>query len=192
MDEHGSPEKEWLERSRRGDTHAFDQIVTAYRSAVFARIVQIVRNPDDAHDLAQDTFVRAWKSLAKFDGRHAFSSWLLRIATNAAIDHCRRMHHRASEEWDEQSPSADSRTTPAASPRPDTQADEPEIRRRIEQAIGELSPDQRAVLLLREVEGLSYEEIAAELSCSMGTVMSRLFHARKKMQLLLKDLRDAL
>lgn len=192
MDDHAPSEDDLLERARQGDTRAFDNLVTRHRSGVYARIIQIVRNPDDALDLAQEAFVRAWKSLAKFDGRHSFASWVLRIATNAAIDHLRRMRLRTAEEWNEQAPAADSRTTPTAAPRPDAHADEEEIRRRIELALDQLSPDHRAVLLLRETEGLSYEEIAGTLSCSMGTVMSRLFHARKKMQLLLKDLHDAL
>jgi len=191
MDE--NPEEASLvARARSGDTVAFDGLITLYRQRIYMHICQIVRNADDALDLTQETFLRAWKSLARFDG--AFSSWLYRIATNAAIDLCRRRQSHPTTEI-EAGPlrvDAASRTTPSAPEEPGRSVDRAEIRRRVEAAFAELSPEHRAVIVLKELEDLSYEEISKRLKCSLGTVMSRLFYARKKLQTLLSDLHEEL
>ncbi len=178
-----------LERSRRGDTQAFGELVTLHRQRIYGVVFQIVRDPDDALDLVQDTFIKAWRSLASFDGRHKFTTWLHRISTNAAIDLCRKKQRRPQDEWDDQhfSPDAASHTRPSSPRMPGVSIDEDEIRRRIDAAMARLNPVQRATLILREVEGFSYEEIAEQTGVSTGTVMSRLFHARRNMQNELKD-----
>jgi RNA polymerase sigma-70 factor (ECF subfamily) len=181
-------------RARDGDTAAFDKLITLYREKIYMHIFQIVRNEDDALDLTQETFIRAWRSLAGFDGTATLSSWLHRIATNAAIDLCRRRRVRPQAEFESGMMKIDpaSRTTPASPEIPGSSLDRIEIKRRVEEAFSALSPEHRAVVVLKEIEDLSYEEIARHLGCSRGTVMSRLFYARKRLQNLLRDLHEEL
>lgn len=183
-----------LARARQGDTRAFDELVTMHREKIYMHAYQIVRNEDDAMDIAQDTFIRAWRSLAKFDGKASFTSWLYRIATNAAIDVCRKRQSRPQVELESVPMKVDaaSHTTPSQPAAPGEGMDRAEIKRRVEAAFALLSPEHRAVVVLKELDDLSYEEIAKRVGCSLGTVMSRLFYARKKLQPLLQDLHEEL
>jgi RNA polymerase sigma-70 factor (ECF subfamily) len=182
-------EKELLDRARRGDTEAFDEIVTLHRQRVYSLAFQILRNSDDAMDVAQETFLKAWRSLAKFDGGHPVGTWLHRIATNAAIDIVRRRQNRPQCAIDDVELAVDaaSRTTPSAPEAPGVGMDRRDLRGRLDAALASLSPEHRAVIILREVEELSYEEIAARTNTSTGTVMSRLYYARRYLQTRLKD-----
>lgn len=183
-----------LAQARSGDTRAFDALITRHREKIYMHTYQIVRNEEDALDLTQETFIRAWKSLSRFDGKASLVSWLYRIATNAAIDLCRKRQSRPQTTIDSSSLKVDaaSRTTPSQPAAPGSGLDQAEIRRRVEQAFTQLTPEHRAVISLKEIEDLSYEEIARRVGCSLGTVMSRLFYARKKLQSLLSDLHDEL
>jgi RNA polymerase sigma-70 factor, ECF subfamily len=187
-------EAKLLVRARDGDTLAFDNLITLHRERIYMHTFQIVRDEEDALDLTQETFIRAWRSLAGFDGTATLSSWLHRIATNAAIDLCRRRRIRPQTEIGPGSMKIDpaSRTTPSKPEAPGASIDRAVIRRRVEEAFSALSPEHRAVIVLKEIEDLSYEEIARHLGCSLGTVMSRLFYARKKLQTLLRDLHEEL
>ena len=183
-----------LARAREGDTVAFDSLITRHRERIYMHTFQILRNEEDALDLTQETFIRAWRSLAGFDGTATFSNWLHRIATNASIDLCRRRRIRPQTEIESGLMKIDpaSRTTPSRPEAPGTSLDRAEIKRRVEEAFSALSPEHRAVIVLKEIEDLSYEEIARHLGCSPGTVMSRLYYARKKLQTLLRDLHEEL
>lgn len=185
---------ELVERARKGDTSAFDDLITRHREKIYMHICYMVRNDEDALDLTQETFIRAWKSLGRFDGAASFSSWVHRIATNASIDLCRRRANRPQTDVEigPMKIDAASRTTPSKPEEPGASIDRAEIKRRIEAAFAELSPEHRAVIVLKEIEDKSYEEIAKHLNCSLGTVMSRLFYARKKLQTLLDDLHEEL
>ena len=187
-------ESSLLARARNGDTAAFDELITRHRQNVFMHTYQIVRNEEDALDLTQETFIRAWKSLARFKGPASFGGWLHRIATNAAIDVCRRRQIRMQTGIEIGPMKIDpaSRTTPSRPEVPGEALDRQEIKQRVEQAFDSLSPEHRAVIVLKEIEDLSYEEIAKHVGCSLGTVMSRLFYARKKLQNLLRDLHEEL
>lgn len=182
-------EQELLGLARGGDTQAFDEIVTCHRSRIFALVYQILRNEEDAMDLTQETFIKAWRSLGKFDGRHPVGTWLHRIATNAAIDLIRRRQVRPQCEINDSTMAADpaSRTTPSSPEAPGTSMDRRDLRTLLDRALATLSPEHRAVIVLREIEDLSYEEIAESTKTSIGTVMSRLYYARKHLQALLKD-----
>ncbi|MEX1119064.1 MAG: sigma-70 family RNA polymerase sigma factor [Terrimicrobiaceae bacterium] len=181
-----------LRRSRAGDTVAFGELITLHRQKIYMQIYMIVRNEEDAMDLCQETFLRAWKSLAKFDGKFSLLTWLRRIATNASIDLCRTRQRRPQVEIDGGPifPDAASRTTPAAFERPGDGIDRAALKARLEAAFEMLSPEHRAAISLKEFDGLSYEEIAKATNSSLGTVMSRLHYARKKLQSLLADLRN--
>ena len=181
-----------VKQAQAGDTGAFDQLVGRYRNRVFGMIYNMVHNEQDAWDLAQDSFVKAWKSIARFRGQSSFYTWVYRIVMNVTIDWMRKKQIRGGAgEFDDaiQLKEIDpaSRTVPHADALPHERMEQSEIRRRIDAAIAQLSPEHRAVILLKEIEDMQYHEIAESLGCSIGTVMSRLFYARKKLQNLLRD-----
>ncbi len=178
-------------RSQAGDTAAFNELVTRYRSRAFSMIYQMTRNEQDAWDFAQDGFVKAWKSIGRFRGQSSFYTWLYRILMNVTIDALRRKHIQSGTEFDDTiglrqiEPGA--ATAPRAEMQPAEKISDKEIRGRIDEAIARLSPEHRAAIVMREIDGLEYTEIATAMECSLGTVMSRLFYARKKLQTMLKD-----
>jgi RNA polymerase sigma-70 factor (ECF subfamily) len=186
------PELDLVKRCQTGDTEAFDQLVSRYRTRVFGMIYNMVYNEQDAWDLAQDSFVKAWKSIGKFRGQSSFYTWIYRIVTNVTIDWLRKkqLKGRGTEFNDElqvREVNAAARTVPRAEAAPHQRMEQSESRARIDTAIQQLSPEHRAVILMKEMEDMQYHEIAEALGCSIGTVMSRLFYARKKLQNLLRD-----
>jgi RNA polymerase sigma-70 factor (ECF subfamily) len=181
-----------VKQCQAGQTEAFDQLVNRYRTRVFAMIYNMVHNEQDAWDLAQDSFVKAWKSIKRFRGRSSFFTWLYRIVMNVTIDWLRKKQIKGAGaefndavELGEIDPAA--RTAPKADPLPHQQIEQGEMRARINNAIAQLSPEHRAVILMKETQDMQYHEIAETLGCSIGTVMSRLFYARKKLQNMLRD-----
>jgi RNA polymerase sigma-70 factor (ECF subfamily) len=185
-------ELDLVKRSQAGETDAFDQLVTRYRTRVFGMIYNMVHSEQDAWDLAQDSFVKAWKSIRNFKGRSSFYTWIYRIVTNVTIDWLRKKQVKGmGAEFDDsvelKSIEPAARTAPKADVLPFQRMERAEIRERIDAAIKQLSPEHRAVILMKETEGMQYHEIAEALGCSIGTVMSRLFYARKKLQNLLRD-----
>jgi RNA polymerase sigma-70 factor (ECF subfamily) len=193
----GEPDDvELVKRCQAGDSSAFNDLITRYRSKVFTMIYGMVQNEQDAWDLAQEGFLKAWKSIHRFKGESSFYTWLYRIMTNVTIDSLRRKGIRGEAEFDDRIAPVNvepgSRTTPSSSPLPNKKLEYREIRGRIDEAIAKLSPEHRAVIVMKEIEDLQYSEIAEILSCSLGTVMSRLFYARKKLQNLLRDLYENL
>ena len=191
-----SEDTQLVAECQNGDRTAFDRLVTKYRNQVYATIYSLARNDDDAWDLAQETFLKAWRHIAHFRGQSKFSTWLHRIATNVTIDWVRRKQIASGVEFDDSvgltSIAAGSITAPHAAPAPQQHLEAGEIQARIDTALGQLSPEHRTVILLREVDGASYEEIAEATGCTLGTVMSRLFYARKKLQTLLRDVYETL
>lgn len=179
-------------RSQAGDPGAFDELVTRHRGRIFAMIRQMIKNDADAWDLAQESFIKAWKALPRFEVKAKFSTWLYRIAHNTVYDWLRRKRPEAGGELNDEILRAEridpgSTTTPQVDLGPDEALEMVELRGKIEIALAQLSPDQREVVVLKDVQGLAYKEIATVMDCSMGTVMSRLHYARKKLQTLLKD-----
>jgi RNA polymerase sigma-70 factor (ECF subfamily) len=185
-----------VRRCQKGDALAFEQLVIKYRSKVFSMIYGMVQNEQDAWDLAQEGFIKAWRSIHRFKGQASFYTWLYRIVTNVAIDSLRRKGFKKTAEFDDDIAANEvapgSKTVPTPDPMPHQGLEREEIRQRIEQAISKLSPEHRAVIVMKEIEELQYNEIAEALGCSIGTVMSRLFYARKKLQTLLKDVYENL
>jgi len=183
-------------RCQAGDTAAFGELVTQYRNKVFATIYNMTRNEQDAWDLSQEAFLKAWRNIAGFKGQSSFFTWLYRIAMNVTIDRLRRKHVESGLEFDETLGLGEiepgSATTPRPAPVPSQNIQNQELQARIDAAIAKLPPDHRLVIILREIDGLSYEEIAQAAKCSVGTVMSRLFYARKKLQTLLQDVYEAI
>jgi RNA polymerase sigma-70 factor (ECF subfamily) len=185
-------ESELIRQAQNGNTGAFDELVGRFRNRVFGMIYNMVHNEQDAWDLAQDSFVKAWKSIGRFRGQSSFYTWLYRIVMNVTIDWLRKKQVKGSgAEFDDSIQLKDidpaSRTVPKADALPHQKMERQEIRARIEAAIAQLSPEHRAVILMKEMEDMQYHEIAESLGCSIGTVMSRLFYARKRLQNMLRD-----
>ncbi len=183
---------ELVKQCQASQTEAFDELVTRYRTRIFAMIYNMVHNEQDAWDLAQESFVKAWKSIKRFRRDSSFYTWMYRIVMNVTIDWLRKKQIKgAGSEFDDsiQLKEIDpaSKTVPKADPLPHERMERNEIRAKIDNAIGQLSPEHRAVILMKEIEDMQYHEIAETLGCSIGTVMSRLFYARKKLQKLLRD-----
>jgi RNA polymerase sigma-70 factor, ECF subfamily len=189
-------ELQLIAQCQAGDTEAFNELVNRYRNRAFAMIYNMVRNEQDAWDLAQDGFVKAWKSINRFRGQSSFFTWLYRILMNVTIDWMRRRQIEGGAEFDDAQAMRDIEPAAVTAPReelaPLQRLSDKEIRARIDSAIAKLSDEHRVVIILREIEGLEYQEIADTVGCSIGTVMSRLFYARKKLQTLLKDVYENL
>lgn len=188
-------DRELVESARKGDRDAFRTLFERYHRRAYALAFGVLRHQDDALDVVQDAFIKAHKYLDKFEGNSSFYTWLYRIVMNLAIDHLRKHRRVRPVELDEQHLEEGSGGDDALLPKilggnPGRALLDKEIRARIDQALGELSENHRTVLVMRELEGMSYEEMAQAMGCSKGTIMSRLFHARKNMQKRLADLFD--
>lgn len=179
-------DSELIRRARRGDARAFGILVERYQRRVLGVALAVVHNQEDALELAQETFVRAFENLAKFESRSSFSTWLYRIAANLAIDFRRREGRHTIIRGEEAANIME--RLPSAEGDSYKEARRSELSDRIREALKELTPEHRAVILLREVEGLSYDEISEVLQCPRGTVMSRLHYARNRLRGVLKDL----
>ena len=172
---------------------AFKTLFERYHRRAYALAFGVVRHVDDALDVVQDAFIKAHKYLDKFEGNSSFYTWLYRIVMNLAIDHLRKHRRFKPVELDEQKleDGGDESLIPRIlGGNPGRALMDKQIRARIDAALGKLSENHRAVLVMRELEGLSYEEMAQAMECSKGTIMSRLFHARRNMQKQLLDLLD--
>ena len=170
-----------VKRVRAGDTDAFEALVTAYQKQIYNLTLRYVSSPEDAADLTQEAFLRAFRSLDSFRGDSRFSVWLYRLATNVCIDLLRsRGRGSASsltvENEDEE---AEELEVPDARFEPQKELERRELRRAVQSGLQTLSDDAREIVILRELEGLSYAEIGERLGLEAGTVKSRLFRARK-------------
>src|SRR5205814_3205644 len=185
-----SPDDNSLVRNaRRGDAQAFRALVERYQRRVYQLALGMVKDADEAMDITQETFVRVHRYLPSFKGESSFFTWTYRIATNLCLDAARKRGRSERVEMDERDAEIEARMDPpsAALAGPQRAALNAELKAKIDEALRELSENHRAILLLREVEGLSYEELAQTLGIRKGTVMSRLFHARLKMQRKLRE-----
>lgn len=179
-------ERALIQRCIAGDAAAFEPLVEKYRQRVWRLAYQVLHDREEAWDVAQEAFVRAFHSLPSFRGQSAFYTWLFRITVNVATDRHRQRGAQArafgpervsEEEW--------ARTTPDPGGGPEHQAARKEQRDRIRSALDALPPKARTIIMLSDVEGLSYREIAEVLNCPIGTVMSRLHNARKRLKSIL-------
>jgi len=186
--EPGIDDQEMIARCQRGDLSAYEPLVNKYRDRIYAQAYNLTRNPDDACDLCQETFVRAWKSLKNFRGQSSFYTWLYRIATNLGIDLIRSKEKNPTTQFDDaiEKEETEENKPFAHQKLPSDDVLRKELGQAIDAAIGKLTPEHREVIVLREFEGLDYKEIAKVVGCSIGTVMSRLHYARSNLQRSLK------
>ncbi len=173
---------ELVDAARAGNPAAFEVLVLRYSERAYRAAFRVVRDADDSRDVVQDAFVKAYRGLESFESRSSFYTWLYRIVVNLALDRRRREHRARSVEWDDTvAHEIDPRASAPAAGSPELASRRREVRELVAQGVERLPDGQREVLLLREVDGLSYEEIADTMQISKGTVMSRLHYARKKM-----------
>lgn len=188
-------DRKLVNQCQDGNDGAFKLLVEKYHKKVYSIALGMVHNAEDAHDISQEAFIKVHKYIDNFKGSSSFYTWLYRIVINLCIDFLRREGRYASVGYDDgQSHNANGEPVAGDPMTPVDQTWNPaqELGRReageqIMKAIESLSPNHRAVILMREVEGLSYREMAKVLNCSQGTIMSRLHHARFKLRKLLKD-----
>lgn len=177
--------------AHQGDMNAFEELVKRHREKIFARAFSMLRNEDEALDLSQEAWVKAWQRLNQFQGDSSFVTWITRIVINLCLDHLRRQKRQKTdsiEQMDEETGGVE-RQLPVITPNPTEKLERQELRIRINRALDQLSEEHRTVLVLHEFEEMEYKEIAKTMGCSIGTVMSRLFYARRRMASLLTGLR---
>lgn len=170
-----------VERVQQGDKRAFDVLVLKYQHKILKLIMRYVRNPADALDVSQEAFIKAYRALPNFRGDSAFYTWLYRIAINTAKNHLVVMKRRPLDfDVDLQDPeSYEVNARLQDTDTPDAIAQREELRETVEAAIEALPEELRVAIVLREIEGMSYEEIASAMECPVGTVRSRIFRARE-------------
>src|SRR5580704_8449545 len=184
-------EADLVRMSQKGDMVAFEELVSRYRDKIYARAYSMMRHEEEALDLSQEAWVKGWQRLAQFQGDSSFVTWMTRIVINLCLDQLRRQKRQRAESieaMDEDSGGVE-RHLPVVTPNPTAGLERTELRQRIDQALGQLSHEHRTALVLHEFEEMEYKEIARTMGCSIGTVMSRLFYARRKMAGLLAGLK---
>jgi RNA polymerase sigma-70 factor (ECF subfamily) len=177
--------------AQKGDMAAFEELVARHRDKIFARALSLVRNEEDAIDLSQEAWIKSWQRLKQFQGESSFATWMTRIVINLCLDQLRKQkRHRAEsiEQLDEELGGVE-RQMPVVTINPSAGLERDELRQKIDKALGQLSVEHRTVLILHGFEDLEYKQIAKVMGCSIGTVMSRLFYARRKMAILLAGLK---
>jgi RNA polymerase sigma-70 factor (ECF subfamily) len=178
-----------VEAARGGDEHAFRALVEPLRRELHAYAYRMLGGFHDADDVIQESQLKAWRALATYEPRASFRAWMYRIVMNVAIDHLRRRGRAVSVDYDDAIAHAEDDALAgleALSPQllrgdPRKEVQRSEIREQLSAALEKLSPEHRSVLVMREVDGMSYEDMAKVMKCPKGTIMSRLFHARKNM-----------
>src|SRR3954469_14899825 len=180
-----------VKAAQKGDMAAFEELVARHRDKIYARAFSMVRNEEDAIDLSQEAWVKGWQRLVQFQGDSSFATWMTRIVINLCLDQLRKNKRVRSESIDEMNEETGGveRQLPVITPNPTEGLERGELRVRIDKALGQLSYEHRTVLILHEFEDLEYKVIAKKMGCSIGTVMSRLFYARRKMANLMAGLR---
>ena len=184
-------DEELVKSAQKGDMAAFEELVARHRDKIYARAFSMLRNEEEATDLSQEAWVKGWQRLVQFQGDSSFATWMTRIVINLCLDQLRKNKRVKSESIDEMNEETGGveRQMPVITPNPTEGLERGELRARIDKALGQLSYEHRTVLVLHEFEELEYKLIAKKMGCSIGTVMSRLFYARRKMASLLAGLK---
>jgi RNA polymerase sigma-70 factor (ECF subfamily) len=166
---------------------AFGELVVRHSDKVYARAFSIMHNEDEAIDLSQEAWVKGWQRLKQFQGDSSFLTWMTRIVINICLDYLRKQKRQKAESIEalDEEVGGVERQMPVMVVNPSEGLERSELRERIDKALAQLSHEHRTVLVLHEFENLEYKEIAKRMGCSIGTVMSRLFYARRKLAALL-------
>ncbi len=177
--------------AQKGDMAAFEELVARHRDKIYARAFSMMRNEDEAVDLSQEAWVKSWQRLNQFQGESSFGTWVTRIVINLCLDQLRRRKRQRAESIEEmaEEDGGVERQMPPVVVNPTERLERGELRAKIDAALSQLSHEHRTALVLHEFEDMDYKEMARAMNCSMGTVMSRLFYARRKLAALLADLK---
>ena len=188
-------EKQLIQKSKDGDIKSFELLIENYQKTVYNMAYQYLGNPEDALDASQEALIKIFKSLKSFKGKSSFSTWIYRICVNVYIDELRKRKKTyldtisstiTTEDGELEIPIVDK------GPLPDELLEKKEIRHEVLKAIDNLTPDYKSVVILRDINGFSYEEISKVLGCSLGTVKSRINRARKSLKNLLSENKELL
>ncbi|MGA0334031.1 MAG: sigma-70 family RNA polymerase sigma factor [Kiritimatiellia bacterium] len=185
------PDSHWVQEARQGDLSAFDYLMSKYQSRIYALLYNMTSNREDAEDLLQDVFLKAYKALPKFKGNSSFYTWVYRIAVNTAINYVRKRKRKQGLSLDhldlglERDPAL---VQLASQETPDRNLDLKDLQKKLKAALQTLSEKHRMVVVLHDIQGLPHREIGKILGVSSGTVRSRLFYARQQLQAQLTDL----
>lgn len=182
---------ELVRSAQKGDMAAFEELVARHRDKIYARAFSMMRNEDEALDLSQEAWIKAWQRLTQFHGDSSFVTWMTRIVINLCLDQLRKHKRQRAEsiEMLDETSGGVERQMPTVTVNPSEGLERSELRQRIDRAMAQLSYEHRTVLVLHEFQEMEYKEIARKMDCSIGTVMSRLFYARRKLASLLAGLK---
>jgi len=183
-------EPDLVRRARRGDLEAYDDLVRRYQERIYATIYHMTSNHEDANDLAQDTFIKAYQALRSFKGGSSFYTWVYRIAVNKTINFLKQRKNRSHMSLNDLDFNAEHDPDMLAlvsDKTPRREANLNELQEKLNEALQKLSEPHRLVVTLHDVQGLAHEEIAEIMECNIGTVRSRLFYARQQLQGYLSD-----
>jgi len=198
-EEHGSPahptpvptdETELVGRARRGDLSAYDELVRRYQERIYATVYHMTANHEDASDLAQEAFIKAFHALRSFKGGSSFYTWVYRIAVNKTINFLKQRKNKAQMSLNDLDLNAEHDPDLVAlisEKTPRREVNLAELQEKLNIALQKLSEPHRLVVTLHDIQGLSHEEIAKIMECNIGTVRSRLFYARQQLQAYLSD-----
>ncbi len=179
-----------VSRARQGDLGAYDELVRLYQERIYATVYHMTANHEDANDLAQEAFIKAYQALKSFKGGSSFYTWVYRIAVNKTINFLKQRKHRTHMSLDDLDFNAEHDPDLVAlisDKTPRREIDLSELQEKLNTAMQKLSEPHRLVVTLHDVQGSSHEEIAEIMGCNIGTVRSRLFYARQQLQALLSD-----
>lgn len=193
-------EEQLITRSQRGDVAAFNQLVLQYQQAMYAVVYRMLGNPDTAADVTQDAFIAAFRGIGSYRGGSSFRAWLLRIGSNMACDHWRRVQRRPSESLEaltqEEEAHAPGLLQALADTRRESNPEEllltQELQQLIQHGLQQLPLDQRVAVVLCDIQGLSYEEVATSTQTNVGTVRSRIARGRARLRTYLHEHQELL
>jgi len=185
-------DKVLVRKAQKGDMLAFEELVARHRDKIYARAFSMMRNEETALDLSQEAWVKAWQRLVQFKGDSSFATWMTRIVINLCLDQLRRQKRQRAESIEEMAEESGGveRQMETVAYNPTERLERGELRVRIDKAMAQLSHEHRTVLVLHEFEEMEYKQIAKTMKCSIGTIMSRLFYARRRLAALLADLKQ--
>jgi RNA polymerase sigma factor (sigma-70 family) len=184
------PEMELVRRARKGDLPAYDELVRRYQERIYATVYHMTANHEDANDLAQEAFIKAFQALKSFKGGSSFYTWIYRIAVNKTINFLKQRRNKSQMSLDDLDFNAEHDPDLVAlisEKTPRREVGLAELQEKLNAAMQRLSEPHRLVVTLHDVQGLSHEEIAKIMDCNIGTVRSRLFYARQQLQAFLSD-----
>jgi RNA polymerase sigma-70 factor (ECF subfamily) len=188
-------EKVLVERARNGDIEAFEKLIEGCQKKVFNITFRMIGNYDDANELAQEVFLKAFRSIKKFKGDSLFSTWIYKVTANVCLDEIRRRKNKFTLSLDEEVEYGDGelkRQIPDNAPTPDVEVETNQIKEVVNKSIQELPEDYKSIIILRDIQGLSYDEISKIFDCPEGTVKSRINRARQALKKILQGKKELL